>query len=67
MLKKAHTIQSGDHISFVIGRRVYFDRVCDVRSIRQGVVHVDINDFTGVLVFDEDESVEVAEGASSCA
>lgn len=59
-VRKASTIKPGDRIGFNIGKRVYFDRVSDVRHIRDGLVHIDINDNTGVLIFKEDELVDVA-------
>ncbi len=60
MLKKADHLRPGDRILFVIGEHCRFDVVEDVRSVRDGMVHVDINDFTGISIFHEDERLEVA-------
>ena len=49
-LREGHVIITGNH------RR---ERVCDVRSLRDGRVHVDLNEWTGVHIYHDFEPVQV--------
>ena len=58
--KRAGDLAPGDRIMERIpGHAAFVDRVDDVRSIRDGKVHVDLNNDTATRVYAEDEKVTV--------
>ena len=58
--KRAGDLAPGDRImERILGHAAFVDRVDDVRSIRDGKVHVDLNNDTATRVYAEDEKVTV--------
>lgn len=63
VLKKVEDLKPGDAIVTVAaGFAAFVDRVNDVRFVRDGKVHVDVNCYTGTHIYDEGEKVRVCKG-----
>ena len=64
--KKADDLWPGDSIiSTIDGHAVFADRVNEVRHIRDGMVLVDVNCWTGTHMFRNDEQVLVSPALSA--
>jgi len=58
--KKARDLEEGDRIvSSIPGHAVFFDRVSEVRFIRDNKVHVDLNCWTATRILSDTEKVRV--------
>lgn len=58
--KKAENLSPGDTIIETIpGGAAFADKVCDVRFVTDGKVHVDLNEYTATRIYDEGEMVRV--------
>jgi len=58
--KKACDLQTGDVlVSTTPGHAVFFDRVSEVRFVRDGQVHIDLNCWTATRVIPDTEKVRV--------
>jgi len=58
--KKACELEEGDRIvSSIPGHAVFFDRVSEVRFIRDNKVHVDLNCWTATRILSDTEKVRV--------
>lgn len=61
--KTAADLKAGDRIvENIPGHAVFADMVNDVRFLKDGKVHVDINGYTGTRIYDEKERVRVVPG-----
>jgi len=58
--KKARDLEEGDRIvSSISGHAVFFDRVSEIRFVKDGKVHVDLNNWTATQILSEEERVRV--------
>lgn len=61
--KRAVDLQPGDRIvERIPGQAAFVDTVSDVRAVRDGKVHVDLNNDTATRIYDETERVSVMAG-----
>ncbi len=58
--KRASGLLVGDLIvTRIPGHAAFVDRVCDVRFVIDGKVHVDLNHWTAVAIYDDGQSVDI--------
>lgn len=61
--KKVEELKPGDIIiSTISGYAASADRVNEVRFVKGGKVHVDVNCYTGTNIYNEGEEVRVSHG-----